>query len=66
MAAWRTVPSWYFISTGDQIITPKSELSMAHRAHSHITVFQGGSHLTLISNPQAVTKVIMSAACSVH
>jgi pimeloyl-ACP methyl ester carboxylesterase len=66
VAAWRTVPSWYFISTGDQIITPQSELSMAHRAHSHITVFQGGSHLTLISNPHAVTKVIMSAACSVH
>jgi pimeloyl-ACP methyl ester carboxylesterase len=65
-AAWRTVPSWYFISTGDQIITPQSELSMAHRAHSHITLFHGGSHLTLISNPQAVTRVIMSAVCSVR
>ncbi|HEY6791983.1 MAG TPA: alpha/beta hydrolase [Trebonia sp.] len=66
VAAWRTVPSWYFISTGDQIITPQAELSMAHRAHSHITVFNGGSHLTLVSNPQAVTKVIMSAVCSVR
>ena len=65
-AAWRTVPSWYFISTGDQIITPQSELAMAYRAHSHITLFHGGSHLTLVSNPQAVTNVIMSAICSLR
>jgi pimeloyl-ACP methyl ester carboxylesterase len=65
-AAWKTIPSWYFISTGDQIITAQSELAMAHRAHSHITMFQGGSHLTLISHPNAVTAVIGSAICSVH
>ena len=60
-AAWKTIPSWYFISTGDQIITPSSELAMAKRAHSHITMFQGGSHLTLISHPNAVTATITSA-----
>jgi len=63
-AAWKAIPSWYFISTGDQIITAASELAMAHRAHSHITVFPGGSHLTLISHPSAVTAVIASAICS--
>jgi pimeloyl-ACP methyl ester carboxylesterase len=65
-AAWKTIPSWYFISTGDQIITPQSELMMAHRAHSHITIFHGGSHLTLISHPDAVTAVIASAICSLR
>jgi pimeloyl-ACP methyl ester carboxylesterase len=65
-AAWKTIPSWYFISTGDQIITPASELAMAHRAHSHITMFRGGSHLTLISHPDAVTAVIASAICSLR
>jgi pimeloyl-ACP methyl ester carboxylesterase len=65
-AAWKTIPSWYFISTGDQIITPASELAMAHRAHSHITMFHGGSHLTLISHPNAVTAVIASAICSLR
>jgi pimeloyl-ACP methyl ester carboxylesterase len=65
-AAWRTIPSWYFISTGDQIITASSELAMARRAHSHITVFRGGSHLTLISHPNAVTAVIASAICSLR
>ena len=60
-AAWRTIPSWYFISTGDQIITPTSERAMAQRAHSTVTEFNGGSHLTLISHPDAVTAVIQSA-----
>jgi pimeloyl-ACP methyl ester carboxylesterase len=63
-AAWMTIPSWYFISTGDQIITAASELAMAKRAGSHITTFRGGSHLTLISHPNAVTQVIASAVCS--
>jgi pimeloyl-ACP methyl ester carboxylesterase len=65
-AAWKTIPSWYFISTGDQIITPGSELAMARSAHSHITIFHGGSHLTLISHPNAVTEVIAAAICSLR
>jgi pimeloyl-ACP methyl ester carboxylesterase len=65
-AAWKTIPSWYFIGTGDQIITAASELAMAHRAHSHVTLFHGGSHLTLISHPNAVTTVIASAVCSLR
>jgi pimeloyl-ACP methyl ester carboxylesterase len=65
-AAWTTIPSWYFISTGDQIITPTSERAMAQRAHSIVTEFNGGSHLTLISHPDAVTAVIRSAINSVH
>jgi len=66
VAAWKTIPSWYFISSGDQIITPTSEMAMARRAHSHVTLFQGGSHLTLISHPAAVTAVIRSAINSVR
>jgi pimeloyl-ACP methyl ester carboxylesterase len=64
-AAWRTIPSWYFISSGDQIITPTSEKAMAERARSHVTIFDGGSHLTLISHPDAVTAVIQQAIDSV-
>jgi hypothetical protein len=39
---------------------------MANRAHSTIVDFGGGSHLTLISHPDAVTAVINSAIASVH
>ena len=65
-AAWKTIPSWYFISSGDQIITPTSEMAMAKRAHSRVTVFPGGSHLTLISHPDAVVEVISAAIGSLH
>ncbi|WP_327589841.1 alpha/beta hydrolase [Nonomuraea sp. NBC_00507] len=64
-AAWKKIPSWYFVSTGDRIITPASQLSMARRAGSKVTKFAGGSHLTLVSHPDAVTSVIGSAICSV-
>jgi pimeloyl-ACP methyl ester carboxylesterase len=65
-AAWKTIPSWYVIGMKDQIITPQSELAMAHRAHSHILEVPGGSHLTLISHPVAVTDQILAAARSVQ
>jgi pimeloyl-ACP methyl ester carboxylesterase len=65
-AAWKEIPSWYFISSGDQVITPASESAMAERAHSQVTHFNGGSHLTLVSHPEAVTQVIESAIASVH
>jgi pimeloyl-ACP methyl ester carboxylesterase len=65
-AAWTTIPSWYFISSGDRIITAASERMMAARARSHVTEFDGGSHLTLISHPVAVTAVIQSAIDAVR
>jgi pimeloyl-ACP methyl ester carboxylesterase len=65
-AAWKTIPSWYVIGMKDQIITAQSELDMAHRAHSQIVEVPGGSHLTLISQPDAVTNQILAAARSVY
>ncbi|MEV1172195.1 alpha/beta hydrolase [Nonomuraea sp. NPDC049784] len=65
-AAWRTIPSWYFIATGDRIIVPASQQAMAKRANAKITTFAGGSHLTLFSHPEAVTRVIEDAICSVR
>jgi pimeloyl-ACP methyl ester carboxylesterase len=64
-AAWKSIPSWVFISTGDQIITPASKQFMARRAGATVTTFDGGSHLTLISHPEAVASVIESAAAAV-
>jgi pimeloyl-ACP methyl ester carboxylesterase len=66
VTAWKTLPSWAFISTGDQIITPAARESMAQRAYAHVTTFQGGSLLTLISHPDAVTAVIEAAAEAVN
>jgi len=60
-AAWKDLPSWSFISTGDQIITPDAMDFMAQRAGSEVTTFRGGSHLTLVSHPEAVTRTIERA-----
>ena len=62
-AAWKTIPSWFFVSTGDSIITAASQRAMARRARARVTTFRGGSHLTLISHPEAVAAVIASAIC---
>jgi pimeloyl-ACP methyl ester carboxylesterase len=59
--AWKTIPSWAVIGTADHVIPPAELLFMAHRAHAHITEINAG-HLSLITNPGAVTRVIIDAA----
>ena len=59
--AWQTIPSWSLIGTADQVIPPAEQLFMSRRAHAHITEIDAG-HLSLISHPGAVTRVIIAAA----
>jgi pimeloyl-ACP methyl ester carboxylesterase len=47
--------------TADHAIPPAELLFMAHRAHAHITEINAG-HLSLITNPGAVARVIIDAA----
>jgi pimeloyl-ACP methyl ester carboxylesterase len=62
--AWKTIPSWDLIGTIDNAIPSSIQLFMANRAHAHITEVKAG-HLSMISQPAAVTKVILEAAQSV-
>ena len=48
------------IGTGDQVIPPAELTFMAQRAGAHITDVNAG-HLSLISKPQVVTRVILQA-----
>jgi pimeloyl-ACP methyl ester carboxylesterase len=59
--AWQTIRSWSLIGTADHVIPPAEQLFMSQRAHAHITEINAG-HLSLISNPDAVTRVILGAA----
>ena len=61
--AWKTIPSWYLIGTGDKIIPPTAQRAMAKRAGSQVTEFDEG-HLGLISDPKTTTRVIEQAARS--
>jgi pimeloyl-ACP methyl ester carboxylesterase len=58
--AWKTVPSWAVIGTGDQVIPPAELTFMAQRAGAHITDVNAG-HLSLISRANVVTRVILEA-----
>jgi pimeloyl-ACP methyl ester carboxylesterase len=59
--AWKTIPSWAVVGTADHAIPPAELLFMAKRAHAHITKINSG-HLSLITHPGAVTRVIIEAA----
>src|SRR5882724_6156726 len=61
--AWKTIPSWALVGTIDNAIPSSIQLFMANRAHAHITEVKAG-HLSMISQPGAVTKVIEEAAQS--
>jgi pimeloyl-ACP methyl ester carboxylesterase len=58
--AWKTIPSWAVIGTGDRVIPPAELTFMAQRAGAHITDVNAG-HLSLISKPSVVTRVILDA-----
>jgi len=58
---WQTIPSWSLIGTADHVIPPAEQLFMSQRAHARITEINAG-HLSLISRPGAVTRVIIAAA----
>jgi pimeloyl-ACP methyl ester carboxylesterase len=59
--AWAEIPSWYVVATQDRIIPPEAERAMAERAGSRV-VEVDSSHVVMMSNPRAVTKVIREAA----
>jgi pimeloyl-ACP methyl ester carboxylesterase len=60
-AAWRSKPSWYAVSTEDRTINPDLERFMAKRMGAK-TIEVTASHLSLISQPDTITKLILEAA----
>lgn len=61
VAAWHSKPSWYAVSTEDRTINPDLQRFMAKRMHAQ-TIELKASHVSLISQPQAVANLIMKAA----
>jgi pimeloyl-ACP methyl ester carboxylesterase len=60
-AAWRSKPSWYAVSTEDRTINPDLERFMAKRMDAK-TIELKASHLSLISHPEEIARLIMEAA----
>jgi pimeloyl-ACP methyl ester carboxylesterase len=62
--AWKTLPAWAVVATGDKAAGTDVIRSMARRAGATITEVEG-SHVIMISQPQAVTDVILAAVAAV-
>jgi pimeloyl-ACP methyl ester carboxylesterase len=60
-AAWRSKPSYYAVSTEDRTINPDLERFMAKRMGAK-TIEVKASHLSLISKPDEITRLILEAA----
>jgi pimeloyl-ACP methyl ester carboxylesterase len=60
-AAWRSKPSYYAVSTEDRTINPDLERFMAKRMGA-TTIEVKASHLALISQPDAIARLILDAA----
>jgi pimeloyl-ACP methyl ester carboxylesterase len=58
--AWKTLPSWAVVATGDHAAGSDVVRSMAQRAGATITEVEA-SHVVLISQPQTVTDVVRQA-----
>lgn len=59
--AWKTRPSWYIVSTLDQAIAPDEERFFAKRMKATTTELKA-SHVSMLSQPKAVARIIMDAA----
>ncbi len=62
--AWKNLPAWAVVATGDKAAGADVIRSMATRAGAAITEIEG-SHVIMMSQPQAVTDVILTAIASV-
>ncbi|MDQ1554794.1 MAG: hypothetical protein QOK46_1872 [Microbacteriaceae bacterium] len=63
--AWKTIPSWYMVARQDHAIPPATERFMAARAHA-TTVEVNASHVPMMSQPEATTRLILQAVRSIR
>ena len=62
--ARKDLPSWAVVSSGDKVVGTDAVRSMAERAGAKITEAEG-SHVIMISQPEIVTDVILTALAAV-
>ncbi|MFE1592322.1 alpha/beta fold hydrolase [Nocardia sp. NPDC058705] len=59
--SWASVPSWYLVSTEDQILPPASQRFQAERAKARVSEVKS-SHASPVSHPGEVVATITAAA----
>jgi pimeloyl-ACP methyl ester carboxylesterase len=58
--AWQSIPSWYLRAGDDHLIPPAAQAVMATRANAWTRTISS-SHVAMMSNPGATTKIILRA-----
>jgi pimeloyl-ACP methyl ester carboxylesterase len=59
--AWKSLPSWYLITTDDQALPPPAQHLFAKRMGATV-IEVPSSHLPFVSHPREVVKLIETAA----
>ena len=59
--AWKNLPSWYMVTTDDQMLPPDAQRFFAKRMGATVTSL-AGSHASMVSHPDAVASFIVKAA----
>jgi len=62
--AWKTIRSWFMVAQNDHVIPPDAERLFAKRMGAS-TVELASSHVAMVSHPDAVCKLIETAASAV-
>jgi pimeloyl-ACP methyl ester carboxylesterase len=63
--AWKTLPTWFAVAQHDEVIPPDAERLFAERMGA-TTVELDSSHVVMLSHPDEVTTLILSAVDAVE
>jgi pimeloyl-ACP methyl ester carboxylesterase len=63
VASWKMKPCWFIVTTDDHVVSPELQAAEAKRMGARTTVLQS-SHMSLLSHPTEVAKVIEDAAAA--
>jgi pimeloyl-ACP methyl ester carboxylesterase len=59
--AWKSLPSWFLVATGDQAIPPDAERLFAKRMGA-TTIEVDAGHLAMVTHPDETAALIKEAA----
>jgi pimeloyl-ACP methyl ester carboxylesterase len=59
--AWKSLPTWFLVADGDQVIPPDAQRQFAPRMGA-TTVEVSTNHVAMVSHPDAVLQLIKMAA----
>ena len=62
--AWKSLPTWFMVATADEAIPPEAERQFAARMGA-TTVELASSHVAMVSHPDEVAQLIVTAAMAV-